>query len=97
MILSQEEVLHLANLARLHLRRSEIKKYQRQLGLVLSYVRQLEAVDTSMVKVGLDSGALANVWREDQALPFDGEGIDLALNQAGAKKGQAIKVRRILA
>lgn len=46
MALSQEDVLHLAALARLELTPDEVELYQKQLGDVLSYVAQLQELDT---------------------------------------------------
>src|SRR4051812_24909163 len=67
---SREEVLKIAKLARLDLSDEEVERYQRQLGRVLEYFRELEKVPTAgeaMVKhVPRDAVA----FRGDKVLPF---------------------------
>ncbi|MFC1640501.1 Asp-tRNA(Asn)/Glu-tRNA(Gln) amidotransferase subunit GatC [Patescibacteria group bacterium] len=50
MKLPKEEVLKIANLARIELSDQEIKKYSTELGRVLSYVEQLDELDTENVE-----------------------------------------------
>ena len=46
MMLSREEVLHIAALARLELTDEEVEAYRRQLSAVLAYFDRLREVDT---------------------------------------------------
>jgi len=46
MALTQEEVLHVAGLARLSLKPEEIESFTRQLNDILEYMAKLEQVDT---------------------------------------------------
>ena len=48
-VITKEEVLRIASLARLHLKPSEIERMTRELGDILAYVKQLEEVDVSQV------------------------------------------------
>lgn len=45
-ILSKEEVLHLAKLVKLTLDEGEVKKYQKQLGETLDYIKNLKELKT---------------------------------------------------
>lgn len=59
---SQEEVEHVAELARLQLTREESERFALQLSRILKYVEELNAVDTTGVRpttsVAADAGAL---------------------------------------
>ena len=69
-MLSKEDVLRIAQLARLELTSEEIGRYQRDLGRVLEHMRSLDKVPTeagaAVRHVPKDSVA----FREDKALPF---------------------------
>lgn len=69
-MLSKEDVLRIAQLARLELTSDEIVRYQRDLGRVLEHMKSLEAVATeagvAVRHVPKDSVA----FREDKPLPF---------------------------
>lgn len=54
MSLSHEEVVHIANLARLELSKEELKRYQEQLSSILEHVDKLRALDTTNIQ-SLDS------------------------------------------
>ena len=53
MAISQEEIEHVARLARLQLSHEEIVKYQAELSSIIDYIEQLKPVDAS----GIDSTA----------------------------------------
>lgn len=69
-MLSREEVLKIAQLARLELTDEEVSLYQKNLGRVLEYIQELSALktpaDAFVRHVPKDSVA----FREDRALPF---------------------------
>jgi len=67
-MITQNEVKHIAELARIELSDEEIKKYQEQLGRILDYVDKLSKVDTAGVPTA-DGGTidLENVWRTDES------------------------------
>jgi aspartyl-tRNA(Asn)/glutamyl-tRNA(Gln) amidotransferase subunit C len=64
--LTEEEVRHVAKLARLKLTSSEVKKFQKQLSEVLDYVEILKKLDTSGVEPTSQVTGLENVFREDK-------------------------------
>lgn len=64
--LTEEEVKHVAKLAKLTLAPGEVKKFQKQLSEILVYVGQLQAVKTGKVEPTNQVTGLENVFREDQ-------------------------------
>jgi aspartyl-tRNA(Asn)/glutamyl-tRNA(Gln) amidotransferase subunit C len=74
MALTREEVLHVAELARLSLSPEEIELFTVQLNEILEYVEKLQELDTSGVAPLAHVIPLFNVFREDQvreSLPLD--------------------------
>lgn len=69
MVLTEEEVRKVANLARLELSEDEIEEYRRQLSEVLDYVEQLNELALDDVEPTARAVAQANVWREDEVRP----------------------------
>ncbi|MGD0216146.1 MAG: Asp-tRNA(Asn)/Glu-tRNA(Gln) amidotransferase subunit GatC [Desulfobaccales bacterium] len=67
MALTREEVLHVAELARLSLSPEEIELFTLQLNEILEYVEKLQELDTSGVAPLAHVIPLSNVFREDQA------------------------------
>ena len=50
MIISREDVLHVAELAHLELTETELETFQRQLDSILTYMEKLKELDTSQVE-----------------------------------------------
>ena len=74
MKISKEEVLHVANLARLNIDESSIGSFAAQIGKVLEYIDILNGVDTTDVEPTSHAIPLSNVFREDLIGPhFDRE------------------------
>lgn len=65
-MLTEEEVRHVAKLARLDLSDEEIKKFATQLSSVLDYMEILKEVDTSEVAETSQVTGLKNVMRKDE-------------------------------
>ena len=69
MPLSKEQVEHIARLARLNLTSEEIERYTTELTVILAYIDQLAAVDTSNVEPLSQFIKADNVFREDLVEP----------------------------
>ena len=69
MKITKEEVLHVADLARLEIDEASIGKFAEQIGNILDYVDQLRQVDTSGIKPMSHALALTNAFREDVETP----------------------------
>lgn len=94
-MLTNIQLKHIANLARLELSAAEEKTYGEQLSAILDYADKLNEVDTSKVAVTTQTGGLINVWREDEVKPWDEEELKIALAQSETASGQ-VKVKRVL-
>ncbi len=65
-MLSREEVLHIAHLARLELTDEEIEQYQWQLSAILDYFERLKEVDTEGIPPTASVLPPRTVLREDE-------------------------------
>lgn len=95
MKLTPEEVKHIAELSRLELSPEEVEKYRGELGAILDYVAVLEEVNTTGVEVTAQVSGLTDVFREDKAVAWNEEEINLALGQ-GERENGSVKVKRVL-
>ena len=68
-MLTEQEVRHVAMLARLGLTDEEVEKMGGQLAQVLNYIAVLQQVDTSQVPPTAHAGEQSDVMRPDQARP----------------------------
>ena len=74
MILSRDEVRHVASLARLGLTEDEVGRLQTQLSSILEHIAALDRLDTAAIPPTAQVIALANVMRPDRvtsSLPRD--------------------------
>lgn len=69
MSITKQDVLHVAELARLALTAEEIELYTGQLQRILHYVEKLSELDTSGVVPTTYTVPLAHAMREDEAAP----------------------------
>lgn len=94
-MLTNEQIKHIANLARLELSSEEELKYGNQLSAILGYIDKLEEVNTDQVSITAQVGGLVNVWREDEVINWDEKEVKAALAQGETASGQ-IKVKKVL-
>ena len=66
MILTNEEVKHIALLARLQLNQEEIELYREQLSAILEYAGRLQSVDTDRISPTSSVLALECILRRDE-------------------------------
>ncbi|MBI2865245.1 MAG: Asp-tRNA(Asn)/Glu-tRNA(Gln) amidotransferase subunit GatC [Chloroflexi bacterium] len=69
MPLSREEVLHVAQLARLGLAEEDLQRLQTQLSDIIAYFQILETLDTSAIPPTAQAIGQQNVMRSDVAKP----------------------------
>ena len=93
-MITREDVVHVAALARLGLTDEEIDRMQDQLNRILEAVGELQSVDTSSVGPTAQVIALENVMRDDAARP--GIARDAALANAPLHEGALLRVPVIL-
>jgi len=85
MTFSNEDVDHVAQLARLGLDDDEKRRLGRELTAILDAISKLQEVDTSEISETAQVGELINVWRDDVPAPCIG--ADLALVNAPVTDG----------
>jgi aspartyl-tRNA(Asn)/glutamyl-tRNA(Gln) amidotransferase subunit C len=92
--LTEEQVRHVAKLARLKCSDEEIKGFTGQLGAILEYVAQLEKVDTENVEPLAHCLPVHNVFRQDEVKPSLSN--DAALANAPQRDGEFFAVPKVL-
>ena len=91
---SSSDVKYVANLARLDLNEEEIQDFTKQLNDIISFVKQLERVDTTNIEPTSHANAVVDVIREDKLR--NGMGSDAALKNAPDQNNQQFKVTRVV-
>lgn len=66
MKISKEEVIYVADLARLEVNDQLVDKFAEQLGTILEYMETLESVDTKGVRPTSHAISMTNAFREDE-------------------------------
>ena len=94
--LSQEDVLKLAALARLHLTPDEVDQFAHEIGEILTYVEHLDSVDVAGLGPTYQVSGLTNVTRPDELIDYPANPTDL-LSNAPALEAKLLKVKRMLA
>ena len=94
MALSREQVLHIAELARLRLTDEETDLFVEQLSAILDYAQQLNDLDTDAIPPTAQVLSLRNVMREDEPQPCLTP--EQALANAPARQDNYVQVRASL-
>ncbi|MCF8553499.1 MAG: Asp-tRNA(Asn)/Glu-tRNA(Gln) amidotransferase subunit GatC [Candidatus Nanopelagicales bacterium] len=92
--ISQEDVAHLANLARINISTNELGHYASQLDAILNAVAVVSSLDTSNVAAMSHPVPMTNVFRED--IPGVSLTAEQALSGAPAVEDERFRVPRIL-
>ncbi|MBD0328758.1 MAG: Asp-tRNA(Asn)/Glu-tRNA(Gln) amidotransferase subunit GatC [Thermoleophilia bacterium] len=90
MAILREQVLHVAQLARLALTDEEVERFTRQLGAILDAVGKVAELDLADVEPTAHPLDLVNVWRADEPRPS--LAADDALANAPAREQGAFRV-----
>lgn len=93
-MLTREEVIKIAHLARLALTPEEIATYQVQLSAVLDYAARLNELDLSGVEPSPHAVAQRNIMRDDVIEP--GLSIEDALYNAAASADDQFLIQSVL-
>ena len=99
-MISQEDTKHIAKLARLGLKETEIKKFQKDLSSILDYFNSLKKVDVSNVEptfhpVEHYSKERLEIMRQDRAESQPEQVVDKLIAAAPDKKKRHIKVKAV--
>lgn len=93
--LTRDDIVQLAQLARLQLSESEISKLQSELGSILGYVEQLNDVDVSGLMPTSQVTGLTNVMRADEPVDYTVD-HEVMTRQLPAKHDAYIQVKRMV-
>ena len=94
MSISREEVMTIAELAKLTLTEDEINMFQEQLSDILDYAQMLQNIDTTDIPPTTSAIPLSNIMREDiVALSLDN---DDALANAPDADTRSFRVKAVL-
>ncbi|MHB1864588.1 MAG: Asp-tRNA(Asn)/Glu-tRNA(Gln) amidotransferase subunit GatC [Candidatus Saccharimonadales bacterium] len=93
--LSRDDVLKLAQLARIKLTDLESDNFANEITKILDYVGQLKDVDVSGLKPTNHVTGLSNVWREDKVIDY-GYSKDQLLKNVPKVKNHHIQVGRMI-
>jgi aspartyl-tRNA(Asn)/glutamyl-tRNA(Gln) amidotransferase subunit C len=94
-MLTQDEVRHIALLARIGIKEDEIGKYQKDLSAVLDFFRELETAATDDTgSVGHITG-MTDVAREDRAEDFGASGKEAIKKNFPDAKDGFLKVKSV--
>lgn len=94
MKITSEEILHVANLARLHMSQEEVGPMARHLEDILTYVAKLNELDTEGVIPTTHAISIVNAFREDEVRPsLDRE---KALDNGPQQNGEFFVVPRVI-
>ncbi len=93
--LTRDDILKLAQLARLDLSDDEVEQFKTEIQAILGYVEQLQAVKLDDLEPTNQVTGLSNVMREDMVVDYGYE-TDSLLQNVPAKEGRYIKVKRVI-
>lgn len=93
--LSRDDVLKLAQLARLDITEEEIEEYRKELSSILQYVEQIQNTDVTGLKPTTQVTGLTNVMRDDEVEDY-GVSPDELLRLAPKSQDGHIKVKRMI-
>lgn len=94
MKLTDEEIRHIAILARLGISDAEVEKFREQLSSILENMDILQQADTTGLAPTAQSVALENVYREDEPKPSLPVGD--VLSNAPGREDNSFRVNAVL-
>lgn len=95
-MLSEEEIQHIAKLARIRFAENELAAFQKEFEAILGFVGKLNEVDTKDVAPTAQVGRLSTVVREDTGgnIANSDQQVKL-LTQAPQRDGNYVKVKAV--
>lgn len=93
-LITQKDVEHVAKLARVAISPEEKALYQEQLERILGYIAKLKEKNTGDVPAMAHPFESSNVWREDEAHPF--QDIPALFKNAPETEETFFKVKKVI-
>ena len=94
MVVSKEEILHIAKLADLNIKEDEIDEYAKNLQDILNFVDVLNSVNTENVEESIGTVNNTNVFRKDEIKEF--EDMEALLENAPDKENNMFKIPKVI-
>ncbi len=94
-LLTRDEVLKIAKLAKIKIAEDEIDVYINELSEIIEYVKQLDKVDTSGLNPTNQVTGLNNVFREDKVINYGYTPKEL-LDTLNSVQDSFVKVKRVI-
>ena len=94
MQVSKEELLHIANLAKLELKDNEVEDYLKNLDSILEFSKIINNAPTDDLEITIGANVAKNVFRKDEVKVF--EDTEALLENAPVKENNMFKVPKIL-
>jgi aspartyl-tRNA(Asn)/glutamyl-tRNA(Gln) amidotransferase subunit C len=94
-VITEKEVEHIAELARIKLNKKEKDKITKELGTILSYVDRLKEVNTEGVEPIAHITGLEDVFRKDEPAAAGQVEPEKLLKEAPVRKDNYIKVKEV--
>ena len=94
MIVSKEDILHIANLAQLSLEEDEIEQYQENLQDILNFAEIINSANTEKTDITISANEAKNRFRKDEVKVFE-DNVGLMQN-AIDKEQNMFKLPKVL-
>ena len=91
---SKEEILHIANLARLNLEEDEIEKYRENLQDILNFANVVNNAPVEGLDVTIGANEAKNVFRKDEIKVF--EDTESSLQNAPSQEQNMFKLPKVI-
>lgn len=95
MDISRADLKHLASLSNFSMSNEELDSLSGDLQNIVSYISELNALDTEGVEPTYQVFEMENVWRDDEIKPMDANREEL-LDLTTEEKDHQIKVPKVL-
>ncbi len=95
-MINKQEIIHIANLARIGMSPKELKKIQKDMSSILNYFDLLKKVNASQVNPTSHSILIENVTREDEKNERNIDSANELIKAAPQRKARYIKVKSVL-
>ena len=94
--MNQDEVKHLANLARIELSPAEIEAFTKEMSAILAYVSQVKDIVDAGVKKAPTVGLRHNIFRKDEITNLPDQYTEAILAEMPKTEGRYMVVKKIL-
>ena len=94
MNVSREEIMHIANLARLNLSEEEIQRYTKDMDDILNFANDVNNADVDNLDITIGSNKSENVFRKDEVVVF--EDNEALLRNAPEQERNMFKIPKVI-